>query len=170
MQSIDITARIGGASGGVFNYRVGAIIIDAGQILMVKNAGAPFYYTVGGRIQFGETAQEAMVREAYEETGLPLEVERLAFVHENFFVLEDTGEPYHELCYFFVMKPHGQLRAAAQGAFQEVYGSVEYHWLPVDALGEIPLYPEFFKTQLQNMPSQTVSFVTRDGVTKKGLE
>ena len=163
MQKSDITVNI---PGGVFNYRVGAIIIDGGEILMVKNTGASFFYTVGGRIQFGETAQEAVAREAFEETGLPLEVDRLAFIHENFFVMDNTGEAYHELCLFFLMKPHSQLRAATQGTFEEVYGSVEYHWLPIHTLKEQNLYPEFFKTQLHNIPSQAVCFCTRGGVTR----
>ena len=32
----------------------------------------------------GETAEEAVRREVLEETGLPYEIDRLAFVHENF--------------------------------------------------------------------------------------
>jgi len=34
---------------GRFNYRVGAIIIDDGKLLMVKNPNSPYYYSVGGR-------------------------------------------------------------------------------------------------------------------------
>jgi 8-oxo-dGTP pyrophosphatase MutT (NUDIX family) len=76
----DITVRV---ADGKFNYRVGAIIIDSGELLMVKNSGASFYYTVGGRIQFGESAHEAVLREAFEETNIRLEIDMLAYVHEN---------------------------------------------------------------------------------------
>jgi len=71
---------------GMINIRVGAIIMKDGKILMVGNANRPEYlYTVGGRIQFGETAEEAVIREVYEETGVRMEVERLGFVllHEG---------------------------------------------------------------------------------------
>ena len=59
MGAKDITVN---TADGMFNYRVGAIIVDSGEILMVKNSGASFYYTVGGRIQFGESAGEAVLR------------------------------------------------------------------------------------------------------------
>lgn len=33
----------------------------------------------------GETAEDAVVREVYEETGVRYEIDRLAVIHENFF-------------------------------------------------------------------------------------
>ena len=58
---------------GLINIRVGAIILKDGKFLMVGNHIRPEYlYSVGGRIKFGETAKEAVIREVYEETGLHL--------------------------------------------------------------------------------------------------
>ena len=72
---------------GMINIRVGAIIMKDGKILMVGNKMHPEYiYSVGGRIKFGETAEEAVVREVFEETGVHMEVDRLGFVHENYFI------------------------------------------------------------------------------------
>ena len=107
MGAKDITVNI---ADGMFNYRVGAIIIDSGEILMVKNSGASFYYTVGGRIRFGESAHGAVLREAFEETQIQLEIDRLAYIHENFFIMDSDGETYHEVCLFFLMKPNSKLR------------------------------------------------------------
>ena len=71
---------------GMLNIRVGAIILRDGKFLMVGNNGRPEYlYSVGGRIKFGETAEEAVKREVLEETGYELEIDRLGFVHENYF-------------------------------------------------------------------------------------
>ena len=71
---------------GVINIRVGAIILRDGKLLMVGNNIRPQYlYSVGGRIKFGETAEEAVVREVFEETGIKMEIDRLGFVHENYF-------------------------------------------------------------------------------------
>ena len=70
---------------GILNIRVGAIIMRDGKILMVGNENADYLYSVGGRIKFGETAKEAVVREVLEETGIKMEIDRLGFVHENFF-------------------------------------------------------------------------------------
>lgn len=70
---------------GILNIRVGAIIMQDGKLLMVGNDRADYLYSVGGRIQFGETAEEAVVREVLEETGVKMEIGRLGFVHENYF-------------------------------------------------------------------------------------
>ena len=51
---------------------------------MVGNERADYLYSVGGRIRFGETAEEAVRWEVYEETGVRMEIDRLGFVHENF--------------------------------------------------------------------------------------
>lgn len=63
---------------GLLNIRVGAIIMLNDKILMVGNNKRPEYlYSVGGRIKFGETAEEAIKREVFEETGIRMEVELL---------------------------------------------------------------------------------------------
>jgi len=147
---------------GTFNYRVGAIIIDSDEILMVKNSGDSFFYTVGGRVQFGESAHEAILREAYEETQIHLEIDRLAYIHENFFTMHSNGEVYHEVCMFFLMKPNSQLRAMQNASFKEEYGDVTYHWLPIHELEGVHLYPEFFKTELANIADTTQYFVTKN--------
>ena len=72
--------------GGLVNLRVGAIILKDGKLLMARERRDPYLYSVGGRIQFGETAEEAVVREVEEETGVRLEIDRLGFVHENYFI------------------------------------------------------------------------------------
>ena len=65
---------------GVINIRVGAIIIKEDKILMVKNNRDDYYYSVGGRIQFGETAEQAVKREVKEELGFEMEIDRLGFI------------------------------------------------------------------------------------------
>ena len=53
---------------GRVNIRVGAIIMKNNKILMVGNEARPEYlYSVGGRIKFGETSEEAVVREVLSE-------------------------------------------------------------------------------------------------------
>jgi len=158
----DITVKV---AEGMFNYRVGAIIIDSDEILMVKNSGSSFFYTVGGRVQHGESAQEAILREAYEETQLHLEIERLAYIHENLFTMERTGTLCHEICMFFLMKPNKLLRAMEKPSFTEEYGDVAYHWLPIKGLESLRLFPEFFKTELLNLPSNTKYLVTKNETT-----
>ena len=65
---------------GNFNYRVGVIITNGRKILMARNPNEKrrFYYSVGGRVKFGESLTEAVKRELKEETGIDCEVDRFA--------------------------------------------------------------------------------------------
>lgn len=47
---------------GILNIRVGAIIMRNNKILMVGNERSDYFYSVGGRVKFGESAEEAVVR------------------------------------------------------------------------------------------------------------
>ena len=68
-----------------FRYRAGAIILEENSVLVATNDACDFCYSIGGGVHLDENAEEAVRREVLEETGLPYEIDRLAFVHENFF-------------------------------------------------------------------------------------
>ena len=65
---------------------MGVIITNGRKILMAHNPNEKrrFYYSVGGRVKFGESLTEAVKRELKEETGIDCEVDRFACLHENF--------------------------------------------------------------------------------------
>ena len=92
---------------GFVNIRVGAIIEKDGKLLMVGNEDVDYVYSVGGRVRFGETAAQAVVREVWEETGTVMEAERLAFVEETYFYADTPskmGKLIYEIGYYFYMK------------------------------------------------------------------
>lgn len=53
-----------------FRYRAAAIIVENGCVLLAGNSKVDYLYSVGGGVHMGETAQEAVVREVFEETGV----------------------------------------------------------------------------------------------------
>ena len=92
---------------GIVNLRVGAIIEKDGKVLMVGNDDVDYYYSVGGRIQFGESAEDAVRREVLEETGCALEIDRLGFIHEDFFLGRfptKRGKLVYEIGFYYYMK------------------------------------------------------------------
>lgn len=145
---------------GFLNIRVGAIIMKDGKVLMVGDA-SKYLYTVGGRIKFGETAEEAVVREVFEETGVKMEIDRLGFVQENYFYGDATSnfrKLIYELDYFFYMKVPSDFELSSE-TFVEGSDTICLKWVSLD--DDIKMYPKFFKTELKN-PKNTVKFFTSD--------
>lgn len=147
---------------GILNIRVGAIIMRDDEFLMVENERDEHMYSVGGRIKFGETAEEAVVREVFEETGVKMEVDRLGFVHENFFPgdsLVKKGNIVHEISFFFYMKVPKDFEPVCM-SFTEDDVKERLVWIKADHPKKY--YPEFFKTELASPSCEVKHFVTSD--------
>lgn len=147
---------------GKFNYRVGAIIRNGNKILMAKNPKDPraCWYSVGGRVRYDETAEEAVLREVKEETGLDCEIERLAVIHENFF---DDGVHFHELSFFFLIKPSAELFAIPSGHHTDGGPNGEYlEWIDLSDCEGKTLFPDFFKTIDFSKETGVRHFVTKE--------
>ena len=50
-----------------FNYTACAVMISNDRILAMHDERSPYFYLPGGRVQMGETAEHAVVREVEEE-------------------------------------------------------------------------------------------------------
>ena len=151
---------------GILNIRVGAIIMQDRKILMVGNEKADYLYSVGGRIQFGETAEEAVIREVWEETGVRMEIDRLGFVHENYFygdAAANQGKLIYEISFFFYMTVPDFFTRVCE-SFTEDRSKEHLVWVPLDT--DKKIYPEFFKTELTH-PSDTVRHFVTDGRKKQ---
>ena len=68
-----------------FRYKAAALIIEEGAVAFMTNPDESYFYPLGGAVQLGESSQEAVKREIQEETGQEYEIDRLVFIHENFF-------------------------------------------------------------------------------------
>ena len=144
---------------GILNIRVGAIIMKDGKILMVGNERFDYLYSVGGRIKFGETASDAIVREVFEETGVKMEIDRLAFVHENYFygfTPSDMDKLIYEVSFYFYMKVPSDF-ITANDIFMEGNNKEHLVWVSLD--DDVKMYPEFFRTELKKT-SDTIKHFT----------
>lgn len=103
-----------------------------------------YYGPLGGEIEFGEYAADAVVRELREEIGVAVEDVRLLGVLENVFTYE--GTPGHEIVFVFdarLADPSLYARATLVG--EESNGlTFVAQWLPLEtfAPGGPPLYPD----------------------------
>ncbi|MBQ2390534.1 MAG: NUDIX domain-containing protein [Clostridia bacterium] len=148
------------APGIWFRFRAAAVIIEDGCVLLASNDAHDYYYSVGGGVHAGETAKDAVIRETYEETGVMYEVDRLLFVHENFFLGEDNKTHCHEISFYFLMKSRGtkELNSNSYCA----YGKEHMNWIPIKDLKNHTAYPVFFADKLQNLPCGIEHIVTSE--------
>jgi len=103
---------------------------EDGRLLLLRRKKEPFstYWTApGGKIEPGETPEEAIVREMREETGLSVHGLRLRAI------CSETGEDpnYNWLLFIFQAGGYeGELTPSDEG---------ELCWLPLDCLDDWPL-------------------------------
>ena len=144
-----------------FRYRAAAIIVEDGCVLFAGNEREDYYYSIGGAVHMGETAEDAVVREVFEETGVHYEIDRLAVIHENFFNENNgslKGFDCHEICLYFLMKPRGTQELHSDSYTLGV--REEMHWLPIDRLDTYKAFPSFLKDYLGREHSGIEHIVT----------
>jgi 8-oxo-dGTP diphosphatase len=109
---------------------VGAVIRDgAGRLLLIRRGREPgkgLWSIPGGRVEAGESDEEAVVREVREETGLI--VAPGPFIGS---VLRPRGGAQMEIRDYAATVTGGELRAGDDAD--------DAMWAPVEALGELPL-------------------------------
>lgn len=129
-----------------FTLRAAALIIQDDHLLAVKNTRMNCSYTIGGGVHHGETTEEAVLRECLEETGCHFAVERLVFVQERFFQVDDRK--HHEIVFLYLLKPPGPF-AIARTTDQT---GEQLCWLPFDSLETNGLVPAFLRGCIQQLP------------------
>lgn len=135
---------------------------------MARNARDAYFYSVGGAVHHGESAEDAVRREVAEETGVWMEVDRLAFVHENFFTessaTRDSSTLCHEICFYFLMRylPQAPVRTGPRAT-----GEPEWcEWVELESYGrDRPAFPTFFAAELNDLTATPKWITTREWAT-----
>jgi len=78
-----------------FELCVRAIIQDDDRILICKRKDEDYYFFPGGHIDFGESAESALVRELKEE--LNISIKKLSFIGTVENILIQDNEKHHEI-------------------------------------------------------------------------
>jgi len=150
-----------------FRVRAVALIVHDGTVLMARNEAESFHYTVGGGVHHGESAEQAVRREVREELGIDLEVDRLVFIHENFFdgdtTTSLTGRTCHELGFYFLMKFDPSRPINFTGSHTGAGVPEFFEWVALADYGRDRVaYPPFLAAELARLGDAPQLITTRD--------
>ena len=139
-----------------FNYRVCAMIISGNRILAMHDERSPYFYLPGGRVKIGETAEQAVVREIWEELGVTLKIARPLWLNQAFFTEDMDGIRYHELCIYFLMDISNTDLSERSNSFTLTEGkhTHTFEWLEFDRLKDEYFYPIFLKNEIFDLPKE----------------
>jgi ADP-ribose pyrophosphatase YjhB (NUDIX family) len=129
----------------------GAIVRDS-QVLLIQHrehaSGRSYWLLPGGGKEDGESAEEGVVREMREETGLEVKVERLLFVDPGFEGKENVYNQYLTyLCRILSGEPKPGYEPEVEAS--ELYGIAKVGWFDLrdeagwgeEVLGDQITYP-----------------------------
>lgn len=150
-----------------FNFRIVGIALHHDQVLLHQADGEAFWTFPGGRAEFGEPAAATLKREMREELDVEIEVVRLLWFVENFFVY--AGKNYHEIALYFLMQfPAVSKYITESGPYQgwEQSISLRFQWFSTQPsiLTALQLLPSFLQTSLQSLPATVQHIVHYDSI------
>lgn len=144
---------------GICHVRVSGVLVKNGHLLVQRAKGTSEYALPGGHLAFGETTEEALIREYREETGAAVTCQRLLWTEENFW--NWSGAEAHNLGFYYLIQSD-ELRVSERFAPLGDNSGVEYGWLPLDSLDDVTIYPRFLKHELLSLTDCPKHFIGRE--------
>ncbi|MBN3553688.1 NUDIX hydrolase [Fictibacillus nanhaiensis] len=132
----------------VFNYRVAAVMIKEGRVLMHRAKAETNWSLPGGRVKLGEDAQTSLKREMKEELDVNVTVDGFLWTVENFFTYAE--KEIHEVGLYFKITENKALPLHNGEEFTVLEADrLVFKWVPLEKLNEYVLYPQVVKEKLK---------------------
>ncbi|MDD3041375.1 MAG: NUDIX hydrolase [Methanosarcinaceae archaeon] len=100
---------------------VDAVILFENRLVLVKRKNSPYkghFALPGGFVEIGESTENAVCREAFEETGLSIEIIKLIGVYSD-----PSRDPRgHTVSVCYLAKGRGIVQAGSDAAAAELFG------------------------------------------------
>lgn len=139
-----------------FRCRTAGVIIHDRAILLQGEPQGTFWTLPGGGIELLEPSYIALKREMQEKLGISIQIERLLWVVEHFFISDTDGKAHHSIGFYYLITP---LDAPHLYNLKQTFQAVEdgrteiiFRWFKIDDLMKIALYPSFLPAALQTLP------------------
>lgn len=147
-----------------FRYRAAGIIVEDDKALFVTSKSLDYFYTVGGGVHMGETSEDCVKREVFEETGIHYEIDRLAVVVENFFSGKGgsiDNLDCHCLEMYYLMKPCGSTELHSKSINADKEEEI-MSWINISDISKYNIKPSFLKNRFEKIiyGTRTLHIVT----------
>ena len=148
-----------------FNYRVAAVIIVDGHVLICDEDDDGYCMLPGGRVELGEPSRLSLEREIAEEIGMPGQVSQLLLTSESFYRRE--GEDFHELGLFYRAELPPDARPNGQNPWRVTHdegAEHRFHWLALDGEGfeTLNLQPMWLREVLRRPLPEHLTHIVYD--------
>ncbi|HEY9013084.1 MAG TPA: NUDIX domain-containing protein [Devosia sp.] len=148
--------------GSCFNYRVAAVIIVDGHVLVCDEDDDGYSMLPGGRVELGESSPLSLAREIAEEVGLPAVLGPLALTSESFYRRMDLD--FHELGFFYRVTLPEDARPDGRSPWRVTHdegAEHRFHWVALDGDGmdQLNLKPDWLREVLRRLPEQLTHVV-----------
>jgi len=151
-------------AGRRFNYRVAAIVVAQGRVLVCREDDDDYTMLPGGRVELGEPSALSLGREIAEELALPAVLGPLVATSESFYRRDD--QDFHELGFFYAAELPGQgPNGASPWLVRRGEGhDLSFYWVPLAGaeLERFNLLPSWLPDFLRHRPGGPVH-VVHDG-------
>jgi ADP-ribose pyrophosphatase YjhB (NUDIX family) len=159
----------------VFVYRVAGVAIYNNKLLIHRSINDDFWCLPGGRCEFLEISQDALIREMREEIGVDIKIIRPLYFVENFFNFE--VKEHHEISIFYLMEfpPDSKLVFESDTFYgketelgyenDKVYGKelqLIFKWVELDEINNMRFYPLFLRKSLKNIKPYLEHIINHD--------
>ena len=130
---------------GAFKLRSCGIFVKDGKMLVDRARKFDGHIVLGGHVMVGESSRAAIIREAEEEMGITVEVEKLVCINENIFPLANSDKVAHEMTFYYLLST--EKLPEDNYEFTEVDHGVEithkYNWVDLREFEENNVRPNW---------------------------
>lgn len=119
------------------NVRVRLVIINRGKILLSYVKDENFYFYIGGKMEYGETVEQACQREIKEECSANFTFKKILYVRD--FIVPKINEHSLEL---FILGDIDKFKQV-EGKIDPEFGTNKWQtWIDLDKLNQIKILPQ----------------------------
>lgn len=141
-----------------FSTRVAGVILFENHVLLQGEPGNTVWTLPGGGVELLEPSEEALRREIHEELGVDIQVDRLLWITEEFYMIND--HPHHQYSFYYLISLQNadyvyDITHSIDSVDQNDSLDIIFRWFKIDDLKDITIYPNMLQTALQALPATT---------------